>query len=150
MTNEQVSNRLQCLLGTLHDGQRGFAEAAQNANSDRLRTFLNECSQQRASLANEVEQQIQQLGKQPQPDAIQNERGYHAWSNVRDYISGKDDYAVAAEAEHGDDIAITNYKNVLRDHELPQNIRSFVEKQYEQVQASHNKIVDIRQSIQPK
>lgn len=150
MTNEKVSSRLQCLLGTLEDGRKGFSEAAQTASSDRLREFLNECSEQRASMASEVESQIKELGSQPKPDSIRNEHGYHAWSDVHSYISGKDDYAVASEAEHGEDIAITNYKNVLRDAELPNNVRSLVEKQFERVQASHKQIMDIRQSIQPR
>lgn len=74
---------------------------------------------------------------------------HRTWLNVRDAVAGKGDYAVVAEAERGEDVAIQNYQDVLNDADLPADLRAFVDGQYAQVKASHDQIRDLKHSMKP-
>ena len=51
MNNETVLDKLQYLLGTLRDGEKGFADAAEHATDPQLKTLFTERSAQRTRLA---------------------------------------------------------------------------------------------------
>ncbi len=147
MNNEQATDKLQYLLGTLRDGEKGFSEAAEHANDPKLKSLFSERSAQRAQLAGEVEAKIAGLGDKPREGGSVGAALHRTWLNVRDAVTGRDDHAVVAEAERGEDTAVQNYQDVLDDKELPADLRAFVETQYTQVKASHDQIRDLKHSM---
>jgi uncharacterized protein (TIGR02284 family) len=149
MTNDQVLDKLNYLLGTLRDGQKGFADAAEHATDPQLKTLFTERSGQRAGLAAEIEQHIARLGDRPREGGSVGAALHRTWLNVRDAVTGRDDYQVVAECERGEDVAVENYQDVLKDTELPADVRSVVEAQYAQVRASHDQIRDLKHGMKP-
>lgn len=148
MNNETVLDKLQYLLGTLRDGEKGFADAAEHATDPQLRTLFTERSGQRARLAAEVEAHIARLGDKPREAGSVGAALHRTWLNVRDALTGRDDYQVVAEAERGEDVAVENYQDVLKEADLPADIRTFVEGQFAQVKASHDQIRDMKHGMQ--
>ncbi|PTA69190.1 aldehyde dehydrogenase [Deinococcus arcticus] len=148
MTNETVLDKLQYLLGTLRDGEKGFKDAAEHATDPQLRQLFMERSVQRAQMAGDVESHISRLGDKPREGGSVGAALHRTWLNVRDALTGRDDYQVVAECERGEDVAVENYQDVLKEAELPAEIRSFVEGQYAQVKASHDQIRDMKHSMQ--
>lgn len=149
MNNEQAIDKLQYLLGTLRDGEKGFAQAAEHADAPNLTSMFSERSQQRGRLAGEVASKIQSMGGDADKGGSVGAALHRTWLNVRDAVTGKGDYAVVAEAERGEDVAIQNYQDVLNDTDLPADLRSFVDGQYAQVKASHDQIRDLKHSMKP-
>ncbi|MDV6374179.1 PA2169 family four-helix-bundle protein [Deinococcus arenicola] len=149
MNNEQAIDKLQYLLGTLKDGEKGFSQAAEHADADSLKTLFAERSQQRGQFAGEVAAKIQSMGGDADKGGSVGAALHRTWLNVRDSLTGKGDYAVVAESERGEDVAIQNYQDVLNDAELPAELRSFVEGQYTQVKVSHDQIRDLKHSMKP-
>ncbi|MBB6016117.1 PA2169 family four-helix-bundle protein [Deinococcus radiopugnans] len=149
MNNEQAIDKLQYLLGTLRDGEKGFAQAAEHADAPNLKSMFSERSQQRGRLAGEVASKIQSMGGDADKGGSVGAALHRTWLNVRDAVTGKGDYAVVAEAERGEDVAIQNYQDVLNDTDLPADLRSFVDGQYAQVKASHDQIRDLKHSMKP-
>ncbi|WP_295816633.1 PA2169 family four-helix-bundle protein [uncultured Deinococcus sp.] len=147
MSNDQVQDRLNKLLGTLRDGEKGFADAAEHATDPQLKSLFTERSGQRATLATEIEQHVTRLGDTPRDGGSVGAALHRTWLNVRDAVTGRDDYAVVAEAERGEDVAIQNYQDVLDDAELPADVRSVVEAQYAKVKASHDQIRDLKRGM---
>jgi uncharacterized protein (TIGR02284 family) len=148
MNNETVLDKLQYLLGTLRDGEKGFADAAEHATDPQLKTLFTERSGQRARLAAEVEAHIARLGDKPREGGSVGAALHRTWLNVRDALTGRDDYQVVAEAERGEDVAVENYQDVLKEADLPADIRTFVEGQFAQVKASHDQIRDMKHGMQ--
>lgn len=140
MNNEQVLDKLQYLLGTVRDGEKGFADAAEHATDAQLRSLFAERSAQRASMAAEIEAKIATLGDKPREGGSVGAALHRTWLNVRDAVTGRDDYQVVAECERGEDVAVENYQDVLKETELPADVRSLVEAQYAKVQQSHDQI----------
>ncbi|GAA5440994.1 PA2169 family four-helix-bundle protein [Deinococcus caeni] len=148
MNNETVLDKLQYLLGTLRDGEKGFADAAEHATDPQLKTLFTERSGQRARLAAEVKAHIARLGDKPREGGSVGAALHRTWLNVRDALTGRDDYQVVAEAERGEDVAVENYQDVLKEADLPADIRAFVEGQFAQVKASHDQIRDMKHGMQ--
>lgn len=148
MSTEHVLDKLQYLLGTLRDGEKGFADAADHATDSGLKSLFSERSAQRAQMAGEVEAHITRLGDKPREHGSVGAALHRAWINVRDALTGRDDAAVVAEVERGEDVAVENYQDVLKETDLPADIRSFVEGQFAKVKASHDQMRDMKHSMQ--
>ncbi|GGJ68773.1 PA2169 family four-helix-bundle protein [Deinococcus aquiradiocola] len=147
MNNEQIGDALKKLSGTLRDGEKGFADAAEKAEAADLKSMFSSLSQERASLASDLEPLTRQYGETPREGGSVGAALHRGWLNVRDALTGSDDYAVVAEAERGEDVAKGNYEEVLKD-ELPADVRSVVEAQYAKIKASHDKVRDLKHTME--
>ena len=147
LTTEQTGDALKKLAGTLRDGEKGFSESAEKVHAADLKTMFSELSIQRAQLAAELEPLTRQYGETPREGGSVGAALHRGWLNVREAITGSDDYAVVAEAERGEDVAKGNYEDVLKE-ELPADVRSVVEAQYTKVKASHDKVRDLKHSME--
>jgi uncharacterized protein (TIGR02284 family) len=54
-------------------------------------------------------------------------------------VTGKDDQAILAECERGEDSAVSNYRAALGT-DLPANVRSLVERQFGEVKEAHDRV----------
>ncbi|PNY80355.1 PA2169 family four-helix-bundle protein [Deinococcus koreensis] len=147
MNNEQVLDKLQYLLGTVRDGEKGFKDAAEHATDPQLRSLFTERSAQRASMAAEIEARIGTMGDKPREGGSVGAALHRTWLNVRDAVTGRDDYQVVAECERGEDVAVENYQDVLKESDLPADVRSLVEAQYAKVQQSHDQIRGLKDGL---
>lgn len=145
---DEAVKLLNHLLGTLRDGEKGYREAAEEVENPEYKAMFEEYSRQRAKLADEVEAEIRRLGGEPHDHSSVGAALHRAWINVRDAITGKDDYAVIAEVERGEDVAIGNYQEVLE--KAAGELRDFVERQYREVKAAHDRMRDLKHSLQNK
>lgn len=143
LTNEQVGDALRKLSGTLHDGVKGFSEAADKASDPSLKTMFSELSSQRSQMATELDPLTRQYGEAPREGGSVVAALHRSWINVRDAISGGNDEAVVAESLRGEDTARGNYEEVLRD-DLPSDVKSVVEAQYSKIKASYEKMAELK------
>lgn len=148
MNTETVLDKLQYLLGTLRDGQKGFADAAEHATTPELKALFAARSAERAGMATDIETHIAALGDKPREGGSVGAALHRTWLNVRDALTGRDDHAVLAECVRGEDVADNNYQDVLKETELPADIRAFVEGQYAKVKASHDQLYQMLQSME--
>ena len=143
LDNDQVISKLNHVLGTLLDGEKGYREAADEAENSQYKTMFNELAQQRGHFASEVSSEIRRLGGEPRDHTSAGAALHRAWLNVRDAISGKGDEAVIAEAERGEDVAVDNYQDVM-DEDLPSDVKTMLSQQYQEVKAAHDRIRDLK------
>ena len=68
---------------------------------------------------------------------------HRRWVDLKSIITGKDEESILNECERGEDVAMKSYKNALS-KDLPANIRSIVEKQFEGVQRNHDQVKALR------
>ncbi|TSA88025.1 PA2169 family four-helix-bundle protein [Deinococcus detaillensis] len=150
MTNDQVNDKLQYLLGTLRDGEKGFNEAAEHAHEASLKQLFQTRSAQRSEMISAIETHLMQGGEKPKSGGSVVAALHRTWINVRDAVTGKDDTSVIAETVRGEDAAISNYQDVLKETELPSEVRSLVEGQYAQIQSSDAELKALKQQYEAK
>jgi uncharacterized protein (TIGR02284 family) len=68
---------------------------------------------------------------------------HRGWIDLKGAISKSNDHAILAEAERGEDVAKSAYKEAL-ESELPANIRTIVTRQAAEVKAAHDEVKALR------
>ena len=66
--------------------------------------------------------------------------------NIKSTITGMDEAAVLSECERGEDIAKRAYEDALA-KDLPADVRSMVERQYEGVKQHHDRVRQLRNAV---
>jgi uncharacterized protein (TIGR02284 family) len=145
MAEKEVISTLNTLIETCRDGEQGFREAAQNLKDPAVKTLFNEMSHERGRFAEELKSEVQRLGGNPEEGGSMAGAVHRGWMDVKGAITGRDDKQIIAEAERGEDIAVSTYQNALKEP-LPTAIESVVNRQYRQVKDAHDRVRDLERA----
>jgi len=145
MDSKKAISTLNDLIETCRDGQNGFKEAAENVKSPDLRTFLNQIATERAQFVNQLQLEVRTLGGDPQKSGSATAAMHRAWIDIKGTLTGKDDHSILSECERGEDSAVEAYKDSLK-LDLPPNIRSTVERQFQGIKLVHDRVKQMRDS----
>lgn len=144
--NDNVISCLNNLIETCKDGQDGFKTAAEGVDRSDLKTLFYQYSQQRATFAGELQNEVRRLGGDPEKTGSVAASLHRGWIDIKSAVTGHDDNAVIAECERGEDSAVSNYKDALKDASLPADVRTLVERQYAAVQEAHDRVRALERS----
>jgi len=144
MDNDKVVSTLNDLIETCRDGQEGFKEAAENVKNPDLKTFLNQCSAERAQCISELGLKVRRLGGDPEKSGSTAGALHRAWMDIKGTFSGKDDHAILSECERGEDSAVQAYKDAINGGKLPANILTVVQRQLTMIQQTHDRVKQMR------
>jgi len=139
------------LIENLKDGQQGFAAAAKDVKSADLKQLFSGYSLQRAEFAGVLQSLVVGLGE-PEPETEGSVAGalHRGWIDLKSSLTDRDDHAILAECERGEDSAVAHYRAALDDADLPAHIRSTVETQSIDIKAAHDNIRNLRDSLVAK
>lgn len=139
MDNDEVISTLNDLVETCKDGENGFRTAAEGVKNQELVSLFNTYSQQRAQFAAQLQKEVRALGGDPEKTGSTAAAMHRGWIDIKSAVMGKDEGAVIAECERGEDSAVDAYEEAL-ESDLPANVRAIVETQFEQVKKAHDRI----------
>ena len=145
MTNDNVISTLNSLIETCKDGQQGFQEAAEGVERSDIKSLFYEYSQQRSKFAGELQSLVREMGGDPEKSGSVSGAIHRGWINIKSAVTGQDEGAILNEAERGEDVAKNAYKEALNS-DLPENVRTVVERQAEGVKQAHDKVRSLRDS----
>ena len=145
MTNEDTISTLNGLIETCKDGQNGFKEAAEGVERSDLKSLFYECSQQRSQFAGELQSLVRELGGDPENTGSLSAAIHRGFIDIKSIVTGKDETAILNECERGEDIAKAAYQKAA-EQDLPANVKTTVQNQFNTVKATHDKIRDLRDS----
>ncbi len=131
------------LIETCRDGQEGYRDAAEHTKASELKEFFNRQSLERAQFAGELETVARQLGESdPDRSPSMANKLHRAWIDLKEKL-GAGDASVLESVEAGEDNAKKNYQDALKAN-LPQNVRSIVERQARSILAAHDRVRSMR------
>ena len=139
------------LIETLKDGQEGFRVAAEDAESHDLKTLFSEYSLQRSQFAGELQSLARSLGEN-EPETVGSVSGalHRGWINLKAALTSKDEHAILAECERGEDSAVAEYTKALAEEGLPGHVTATLQTQYKAVKAAHDRVRDLRDALVAK
>lgn len=136
---DDVISTINGLIETCKDGEDGFRRAAHDIQNGELKTLFGGFSQQRARFAGELQNEVLRLGGDPERKGSSSGALHRGWMKVREALTGRDDHAIIAECERGEDSAVKNYQEAM-EKKLPQDLREIVERQFRVVKETHDQV----------
>lgn len=138
-----VISTLNDLIETSKDGEKGFKKAAETTANPELKTLFTTRAQDCAKAAAELQAQVTRLGGKPEDGGSVSGALHRGWTDVKSALTHHDDHAILSEVERGEDVAKKNYREAL-DKDLPADLRTLVEKQYQGVMQNHDRVKALR------
>ena len=139
MEKDDVIDTLNDLIETCKDGEEGFRTCAEDIRNVELKSMFTTAAQRCGEAARELQTEVQRLGGKAEKSGSLAGSAHRRWVDIKSAILGKDDAAVLAECERGEDVAKSSYQKALA-KDLPPAIRSIVERQYEGVLQHHDRV----------
>lgn len=143
MDHNDVAKTLNHLIEVSRDGHAGFKACANDAQDPSLRSFFEMGAARCQSAIDELEPLVRQHGGKPDDSSSVSGALHRGWVNLKSALTGRDNHAVLSECERGEDYALEQYRKAL-EQPLPPDARAVVERQYQGVQANHDKVRALR------
>ena len=140
---DEIRSNLNGLIHTLKDGEQGFRDAADKLKNTDYAALFRTFASQRGSFASELQAEVARIGGQPETGGSATGAMHRGWIGLKAALTGNDDHAILVEAERGEDSAVKSYRDALT-KDLPTDIRNVVERQYKQIQETHNRVRTLR------
>jgi uncharacterized protein (TIGR02284 family) len=113
METDKTISTLNRLIETCKDGEQGFRTAAEGLQEPQVKSLFQQYSRQRAEMARELQREVRRLGGDPEKSGSIAGIAHRGWINIKSIVTGKDDAAIIAEAERGEDAAKKAYEEAL-------------------------------------
>lgn len=143
MNNDKTISILNNLIETCKDGEIGFTTAADGLQDPAIKAKFHEYARQRAGFVRDLQAEVRTLGGDPETSGSISGSLHRGWLNIKSVITGKDDHAIVAEAERGEDVAKAAYEDALKES-LPSTARAVVLRQSTEVRQAHDHVRDLR------
>ncbi len=143
MDNDKVISTLNDLIETSKDGEEGFRTCAEDTKDPQLKAFYSKRAQSCKSAVIELQDLVRAYGGDPETSGGLGAAVHRRWVDIKSLVTGKDDMAILAECERGEDVAVASYRKAL-DESLPADVRTVVERQYQGVLQNHDQVKALR------
>ena len=146
MDNDDVISTLNDLIETCKDGEEGFRQCAEGISDPQIKNLFVDRAQACSSSAGELQELVSSCGGDPETKSSISGSMHRRWIDIKSAVTGKDDEAILNECERGEDVAVSSYRKAL-EKDLPANIRSVVERQYNGVLRNHDQVKSLRDQV---
>ena len=135
---EKISNKLNELLVKNYDAEKGYLNAIDNVDSDRLKMFFKRRASERSEFAKELRTEILRYGEMPEDSGTFKGTVHRNWMSLKSLFSSNNEEAILEEAIRGEKASLEEYKEILQDRNLPPTIDSILLKHKSAIQAAIN------------
>lgn len=136
--SEKISNKLNELLVKNYDAEKGYLNAIDNIENDRLKMFFKRRASERSQFAKELRTEILRYGEIPEDSRSFKGTAHRNWMSLKSMFSSNNEEAILEEAIRGEEASLNEYNEILKDRTLPPTIDSLLTKQKTAIQASIN------------
>lgn len=147
---DNIASVLNELIETSKDGEKGFLTAAEDTKNTELKAIFLRRAQDCAKGAVELQQLVSRMGGRADEGGSVAGAMHRGWVNLKAAVSARDDLAILEECERGEDVAKAKYRKALEDTQLPDDVRTAVQHQYDGVIRNHDQIRDLRDRYRSK
>ncbi|MCB0447735.1 MAG: PA2169 family four-helix-bundle protein, partial [Gelidibacter sp.] len=132
------SNKLNELLIKNYDAEKGYRNAMENVDSDRLKMFFKRRASERSEFAKELRTEILQYGEIPEDSGSFKGALHRNWMTLKSTFSSNDEEAILEEAIRGEKASLEVYNDLMKENDLPPTIDSLLMKHKTAIQSAIN------------
>lgn len=134
------------LIKRNNDAARGYADAGNGVNPANLREWFFAYSDQREKFSNELEAEVKQLGGDPADGTSFLGELHRAWLDFKSDFFQNDIEATLNECIRGEEHALEDYKEILKEETLTASARNMLQRQMTRIRQA---IAELR-TLQPQ
>jgi uncharacterized protein (TIGR02284 family) len=138
---------LNSLIATTIDSIDGYEESAKAVDTGRFAQIFQARANERRQIAGQLRGEVKRLGGNPEDDGTFLAGAHRAFLNLKATVTTRDDKAVVAEVERGEDHIKTKFEEALRDDKLSPETRSTIESAFQSVKSGHDQMSDLKHGI---
>jgi uncharacterized protein (TIGR02284 family) len=148
--NKEAISVLNDLIETSIDGEKGFHTAAEDVKNPEIKAYFLSRSTECATSVRELQAEVRALGGDPDKSSSAAGAAHRLWVELKAAVTGKSDEAVLNEVERGEGHALKAYKEASQkavEKNLPANVVTLIQRQLPGVQANHDKVKALRDTV---
>jgi uncharacterized protein (TIGR02284 family) len=132
------------LIRVGRDAEQGFLAAADGVAEAELVQLFAGYAVQRAKFVAELRDRVKTLRAEPANDGTLAGEVHRTWTGLKAILETNEAHAILSECERGEDMAVMAYREALAERDIDEQTRRLIQQQYEQVQAAHDRIRQLR------
>src|SRR5688500_16247332 len=138
-----VLNRL---IRANRDGELGFMAAADGVQGPELVQLFAGYGVGRAKYVVELQERVRTLRGTPEDSGTVGGEVHRAWMGLKSAIDSNETHAILSECVNGEEAALLVYREALAERDVDVQTRQIIQRQYEAVQAAHDRVRQLRDS----
>lgn len=138
-SNDVVVKTLNELIATCKDSETEFRNAIVDLESVDLKAALNDCAQQRAEFAVQLEQRVIRRGGTPRAGGTVAGALLRVWLEIKSAFMGWREHVVLSDCDRAEHITLRHYAKALN-RNLPGDDHEVIERQCDEIQRTHRQI----------
>ncbi|WP_432411291.1 ferritin-like domain-containing protein [Rasiella sp. SM2506] len=142
-TKEEISKKINALIEKNNDAYKGFKNAAENAESSQLKSYLLQQSSERKSFATTLSSSLHAYNPDFKIDTDGSVTGsiHRSWMDFKSALSMDDDESILEECIRGDKASVEEYKEFLQKYpSTSDDIKRTIEGQLQNVKNTLNSV----------
>ena len=138
--HNETTTTLNTLIATLIDSVEGYQKSAGDVDNQRYAEMFNARARERQQAITTLQAAVAQAGGNPEDDGSVMGSLHRAFQSLREAVSTRDDAAIIAEIERGEDCLKEKFEAAQRHADLTPQAREAVNKAWESVRAGHDEM----------
>ena len=135
------------LIATTIDSIDGYDEAAKAVDSGRFAELFRARANERRQVAGQLRREVARLGGNPEDDGTLLAAAHRGFLDLKAAVTTRDDNAVVAEVERGEDHIKSKFEEALKDDKLSPETRGVIESAFQSVKSGHDQMSDLKHGI---
>lgn len=139
-SNEDSVDVLNNLLEINNDRIEGYNHASKETDESDLKKLFSRFAETSNDFKEVLTAEIQKLGGTPVEGTRTSGKLFRAWMDIKASLTNKDRKGILNSCEFGEDVAVKNYEDALKNNNLESHIYQLINKQYAIIKAEYGKI----------
>lgn len=144
--NENTAT-LNTLIATLIDSVEGYEKSASEVDNPRFAQMFTARAQERKQAITGLQTAVSALGGNPEDDGSVMGSIHRAFQSLREAVSTKDDAAIVAEIERGEDYLKEKFEVAIKTDTLDPASREAVTAAWASVKAGHDEMSRLKHEL---
>lgn len=145
-TSHDIST-LNDLIATTYDSINGYTEAAKNSDNQRFAALFTARSAEREAAIRTLRGEVIRLGGTPDDNGTVLGGAHRMFMNLKSVVTGRDETAIIAEVEQGEDHIKAKFEDAIADTELSPQVMHTIRECYDSVKQGHDEMRDLKHSM---
>jgi len=147
MENKEQIDVLNNLLEINNDRIEGYNHALKETDETDLKGLFAQLAASSYKNKLELTEEVTKLGGKFVEGTRNTGKLYRAWMDVKAALTNKDRKAILNSCEFGEDVAVKNYEDALKDLTTGSELYNKINNQFVTIKEGHNKVKKLRDEL---